>query len=169
LKIQEAKMNLVVDPDSEFNGFQAKMWQSQKYMKNRNAYIVLNFTNHPPKKGMYPEHYIFINLPMTVNVNADNADVKVAEYITRKLEEYDIDHLNFIPIVILPNYSPLIVPIVYIITQLFGSKLPIITSYTNIDDDEGYCVPKYLIPGAIKSRIRPYRPEHIKHDGLVIL
>jgi hypothetical protein len=162
-------MNLVVDQEAEFNGFQAKMWQSQKYMKKRDASIVLNFTNHPPKIDLYPKHFTFINLPMTVNVYADNADVLVAEYIVKKLHENNIDHLNFIPIVILPSYLPLVVPLVYIITQLFGSKLPIITAYTANDEEEQNRTPKYLIPGAIKSRIRPHRPEHIKHDGLVIL
>jgi hypothetical protein len=162
-------MNLVVDNQNDVNGFQDKMWQSQKFMKKRNANIVLNFTNHPPKVDMYPKHYKFINLPMTVNVYADNADILVAEYIVKKLEENNIDHLNFIPIVILPTYLPLIVPLVYIITQLFGNKLPIITAYTANDEVEDSSVPKYLIPGAIKARIRPHRPEHIKHDGLVVL
>jgi hypothetical protein len=143
------------------------LYYDRKTMRGRDAHIVLNFSGHPVRKHLYPERYIFIECPMQVNLLAEDVDIKIADYIIKRLADEGIDNLNFIPIIINPSYKALIVPLIYIIANLFGGKLPIVSTLL-VDKKDNDLKARYLIPSMIKARVRASRPEYKHFDGLII-
>jgi hypothetical protein len=146
---------------------QETIWQDQTAIV-RNNQIVLNFSGHPVDSQWFPKNYKVVELPMQVNTQALNADKIIAEHIVKKLEEIDVTNLNFIPILVLPSYKPLIAPIIYIVTHLFGGKLPVISIQLR-DENNGKINPKYLMPSVMRTRIRSVRPEYANSNGALVI
>jgi hypothetical protein len=145
---------------------QTKIYQDQTVMNSRNLNIVFNFSGHDISKHGFPEDYKIVDLPMSVNVLADDADILISKYIVEKCSENGIYDLNFIPIIVLTTYNPLIAPLIYIVTQLFGGKLPII-AFSTVDPSKGKREVKYILPSVLRKRIRNERPQ-LQQFGLII-
>jgi hypothetical protein len=145
---------------------QSKIYQDQSVMNFRNKNIVFNFSGHSVDNHGFPNDYKIIDLPMNVNILAENADLLISKYIVEQCAKNGLTELNFNPILILTSYNPLIAPIIYIVTQLFGGKLPVI-ALSVVDNSEGKRVVKYILPTVLRKRIRTERPQ-IYESGLVI-
>jgi hypothetical protein len=145
---------------------QTKIYQDQSIMNSRSLNIVFNFSGHDVLNHGFPEDYKIIDLPMSVNVLADDADLLISKYIVEKCKENGIHDLNFNPILVLTTYNPLIAPLIYIVTQLFGGKLPII-AFSVVEPSKGKREVKYILPSILRKRIRNERPQ-IQQTGLII-
>jgi hypothetical protein len=160
-------IRLLKSMENQNRRIENKIWQNKNTL-SRNKQIVLNFYGHPLGNQWFPDNFTIIELPMQVNIQAVDADKIIAEHIVKKLEVETITNLNFIPIIVLPSYKPLIAPLIYIVTQLFGGKLPVIANQMT-DVDENLTEAKYLMSSVIRTRIRPLRPEYtISNDALII-
>jgi hypothetical protein len=84
-------------------------------------YVILNFLNHNLAPGAFPDKYKVVNIPIKVDPEAEDIDIKTAKLILKVLEENNLGELKFKVILVLPAYEPMKLLIFMVITELFGN------------------------------------------------
>jgi hypothetical protein len=144
------------------------IFQDNSFLSNKNNQIViLNFSTHRIKKGIFPEEYPVINFPLDVNVNTPDLDLILLNFVKEKLINNGYPTFNFMPLVILPNYQSIQLLIYHIISELWDGVYPITTRITRSKTNPNLFEPSYFVPGLIKKRLRRER-DILKQEGLII-
>jgi hypothetical protein len=150
----------------DFSFYEPNLYQSQNFMdKQGNNFIVLNFMSHSVEIGIFPENYFILDLPMNLNIHADNLDLTVLNFVKDKLKEMNINVRQLKPIVILPPFQPIQFLIYEVVSELFNSKHPIIARIA--ENKNSLITANYFVGAGMRKRFRELRPE-IKSAGLVV-
>jgi hypothetical protein len=149
-----------------YSTYEPRIFQSPQFMESQGKnYIILNFSTHKVKPGLYPDYYPIVDLPMNVNIFADDLDLIVFEYVKKTISDSGFDVNNYKPLVILPQYDPIKFLIYQIVSEIFAYVYPIITQISQ--NKAGKREPYYFISAGIRKRLRPFRPE-LENKGLIV-
>jgi hypothetical protein len=149
-----------------FSFYKPQLYQDQEFMdKQGDNFVILNFSSHKVKPNFYPEKYPIIDFPMNINIWAEDLDLIVLEYIREKIETAGYGEIRFQPLIILPQYHPIQLLVINIISEVCHCPSPIITYLRQ--DQHGIKRPLYLIQSEIRKRTRPKR-SNFQMNGLVV-
>lgn len=144
------------------------LFQDQEFINNQvGKIVILNFSAHKIKEGIYPSKYQIINFPIDVEINTPNIDLIILDFVKTKLIQNGFLSFNFIPIVILPNYQSIQLLVYHIIAELWDGAFPITARIVNSKIDPNTMALSYLVPALLKKRLRKQR-DFIKNEGLII-
>jgi hypothetical protein len=149
-----------------YSNYEPRIFQSPQFMESQGKnYIILNFSTHPVKPGFYPDYYPIVDLPMNVNIFAEDLDLIVFEYVKKTIQDAGYDINDFKPLVILPQFDPIKFLIFQIVSEIFAYVYAIITQISQNKD--GKREPYYFVSSGVRKRLRPLRPE-LENKGLIV-